>query len=157
SAPSSVIPVSISRLVSAGTVSAWVRVPARQSRACSRVRKPALTCASCDSNASSTAARYVRCRRSEAMPFRHQPELELLRQALDTLETGFDDLADSASHYDLSGVAGVLQETARRMQDNYPYHHPRYAGQMLKPPHPVARLAYALSLWLNPNNHALDG
>ena len=91
------------------------------------------------------------------MPFRHQPELELLKQALDTLETGFDDLAGSASHYDLSGVADVLQETARRMQDNYPYHHPRYAGQMLKPPHPVARVAYALSLWLNPNNHALDG
>jgi glutamate/tyrosine decarboxylase-like PLP-dependent enzyme len=28
---------------------------------------------------------------------------------------------------------------------------------MLKPPHPVARIAYALSLWINPNNHALDG
>src|SRR5262245_62462803 len=32
-----------------------------------------------------------------------------------------------------------------------------YAGQMLKPPHAVARLAYALALWINPNNHALDG
>jgi len=28
---------------------------------------------------------------------------------------------------------------------------------MLKPPHPVARLAYMLALWINPNNHALDG
>jgi glutamate/tyrosine decarboxylase-like PLP-dependent enzyme len=28
---------------------------------------------------------------------------------------------------------------------------------MLKPPHAVARLAYALALWINPNNHALDG
>jgi len=28
---------------------------------------------------------------------------------------------------------------------------------MLKPPHPVARLAYALAMWINPNNHALDG
>jgi len=28
---------------------------------------------------------------------------------------------------------------------------------MLKPPHPAARLAYMLSLWINPNNHALDG
>jgi glutamate/tyrosine decarboxylase-like PLP-dependent enzyme len=28
---------------------------------------------------------------------------------------------------------------------------------MIKPPHPVARLAYTLSLWINPNNHALDG
>src|SRR5260370_37837600 len=27
---------------------------------------------------------------------------------------------------------------------------------MLKPPHPVARLAYALAMWINPNNHALD-
>ena len=43
------------------------------------------------------------------------------------------------------------------MQDNYPYYHPQYAGQMLKPPHPIARIAYALSLWVNPNNHALDG
>ncbi|MDE2346526.1 MAG: aspartate aminotransferase family protein, partial [Gammaproteobacteria bacterium] len=31
------------------------------------------------------------------------------------------------------------------------------AGQMLKPPHPVARLAYMLSMYINPNNHALDG
>jgi glutamate/tyrosine decarboxylase-like PLP-dependent enzyme len=28
---------------------------------------------------------------------------------------------------------------------------------MLKPPHPVALLAYSLALHLNPNNHALDG
>jgi glutamate/tyrosine decarboxylase-like PLP-dependent enzyme len=28
---------------------------------------------------------------------------------------------------------------------------------MLKPPHAVARLAYMLSLYINPNNHALDG
>jgi glutamate/tyrosine decarboxylase-like PLP-dependent enzyme len=43
------------------------------------------------------------------------------------------------------------------LHDNYPYFHPLYAGQMLKPPHPVARLAYALAMWINPNNHALDG
>jgi glutamate/tyrosine decarboxylase-like PLP-dependent enzyme len=51
----------------------------------------------------------------------------------------------------------VLREVATRLADNYPYFHPLYAGQMLKPPHPVARLAYALALWINPNNHALDG
>ena len=28
---------------------------------------------------------------------------------------------------------------------------------MLKPPHPVARLAYSLAMFINPNNHALDG
>ena len=39
----------------------------------------------------------------------------------------------------------------------YPFGHPRYAGQMLKPPHPVAWAAYAAAMRLNPNNHALDG
>ena len=28
---------------------------------------------------------------------------------------------------------------------------------MLKPPHPVARAAYALAMKINPNNHARDG
>ena len=28
---------------------------------------------------------------------------------------------------------------------------------MLKPPHPLARAAYALAMVINPNNHALDG
>ncbi len=51
----------------------------------------------------------------------------------------------------------VLLETATRMQDNFPYAHPLYAGQMLKPPHPIARLAYTLAMTVNPNNHALDG
>ena len=51
----------------------------------------------------------------------------------------------------------VLKETAERLRDNFPYFHPLYAGQMLKPPHPVARLAYALAQRINPNNHALDG
>ena len=54
-------------------------------------------------------------------------------------------------------LAEVLDATAHRLLDNYPYFHPLYAGQMLKPPHPVARLAYALAMWINPNNHALDG
>jgi glutamate/tyrosine decarboxylase-like PLP-dependent enzyme len=51
----------------------------------------------------------------------------------------------------------ILEEVARRMGDNFPYFHPLYAGQMLKPPHPLARTAYALATWVNPNNHALDG
>jgi tyrosine decarboxylase / aspartate 1-decarboxylase len=51
----------------------------------------------------------------------------------------------------------ALALTAERLHDNYPYFHPLYAGQMLKPPHPVARLAYALAMNINPNNHALDG
>lgn len=54
-------------------------------------------------------------------------------------------------------MARVLAETAHRLGDNYPYFHPLYAGQMLKPPHPVARAAYALAMTINPNNHARDG
>ena len=34
---------------------------------------------------------------------------------------------------------------------------PSYAGQMLKPPHPIALAAYAAAARINPNNHALDG
>jgi glutamate/tyrosine decarboxylase-like PLP-dependent enzyme len=50
----------------------------------------------------------------------------------------------------------VMDELVERLRDNYPYPHPRYAGQMLKPPHPVAQLAYAAAMQINPNNHALD-
>ena len=84
-------------------------------------------------------------------------ELRLLEEALDTLVEGFADLPAAGSPPARATLSAVLREVALRMRDNYPYHHPLYAGQMLKPPHPVARLAYALSLWLNPNNHALDG
>ncbi len=44
-----------------------------------------------------------------------------------------------------------------RLAGNYPFFHPRYAGQMLKPPHPVAILGYLTAMRINPNNHALDG
>ncbi|MEO6966720.1 MAG: aminotransferase class I/II-fold pyridoxal phosphate-dependent enzyme, partial [Acidobacteriaceae bacterium] len=58
---------------------------------------------------------------------------------------------------DQAAMVAVLRETAVRLRENYPYFHPLYAGQMLKPPHPIARAAYALAMRLNPNNHALDG
>ena len=83
--------------------------------------------------------------------------LSILREALDRLESGFSDLPDSKVDLDAHALRDVLIRVAERMQDNYPYNHPLYAGQMLKPPHPVARLAYMLAMWLNPNNHALDG
>ncbi|MFN6203857.1 MAG: pyridoxal phosphate-dependent decarboxylase family protein, partial [Acidobacteriota bacterium] len=51
----------------------------------------------------------------------------------------------------------VLDELLVRLRDNYPFWHPSYAGQMNKPPHPVATLAYFLTQQINPNNHALDG
>ncbi len=82
----------------------------------------------------------------------------LLARALEQLQAGFGSLPpDGAAPLDQAAVAAVLQEVAERLGDNFPYFHPLYAGQMLKPPHPVARLAYALAMVVNPNNHALDG
>lgn len=83
--------------------------------------------------------------------------LKILEEALKNLEQGFSCLPDVQVAEDQDRIKSVLLEVAERMKDNYPYFHPYYAGQMLKPPHPVARLAYMLSLWINPNNHALDG
>jgi len=83
--------------------------------------------------------------------------LRVLEKALKKLEGGFALLPDMEYEYDRHLLEGVILAVAEKMQDNYPYFHPYYAGQMLKPPHPVARLAYMLSLWINPNNHALDG
>jgi len=86
---------------------------------------------------------------------------ELLARAAEVLERAFADLPsfrpERSSDSDAASMAEVLEETARRLGDNYPYFHPMYAGQMLKPPHPVARAAYALAMRINPNNHARDG
>ncbi|MBN1313768.1 MAG: aspartate aminotransferase family protein [Anaerolineae bacterium] len=83
--------------------------------------------------------------------------LRILEKALAHLGSGFEMLPDSVQACDIDKIEDVIMQVAGRMQDNYPYFHPYYAGQMLKPPHPIARAAYMLSLWINPNNHALDG
>lgn len=83
--------------------------------------------------------------------------LTVLRDALRILEKGFSGLPPSYENTDDSELNDILAQVAERMKDNFPYFHPLYAGQMLKPPHPIARLAYMLALWINPNNHALDG
>jgi glutamate/tyrosine decarboxylase-like PLP-dependent enzyme len=54
-------------------------------------------------------------------------------------------------------AASAIDALAERLRDNYPFFHPDYAGQMLKPPHPIALAAYAMTARINPNNHALDG
>ena len=84
--------------------------------------------------------------------------LRLLAAALEKLDVGFNSLPPSGEPaIRAQEIESVLQAVAQRLHDNFPYFHPLYAGQMLKPPHPVARLAYALAMWINPNNHALDG
>jgi tyrosine decarboxylase / aspartate 1-decarboxylase len=87
-----------------------------------------------------------------------QKSLDAFLEAARKLDAGFAGLPGFESEAPgAAGIAEALRATAERLQDNYPYFHPLYAGQMLKPPHPAARLAYALAMWINPNNHALDG
>jgi glutamate/tyrosine decarboxylase-like PLP-dependent enzyme len=85
----------------------------------------------------------------------------LLARATQTLEAEFGSLppfepaATAASTPE--AMARILDTVAHRLGNNYPYFHPLYAGQMLKPPHPLARAAYSLAMRINPNNHARDG
>jgi tyrosine decarboxylase / aspartate 1-decarboxylase len=89
------------------------------------------------------------------------PLLALLEAPTARLAAAFAHLPRFATPLDndasRDAIASVLDEVADRLADNYPYFHPLYAGQMLKPPHPVARAAYALAMTINPNNHARDG
>jgi glutamate/tyrosine decarboxylase-like PLP-dependent enzyme len=82
--------------------------------------------------------------------------LIILQKALDKLSEGFANLPFFEQDVP-NNTEEILLQVAERMQDNFPYYHPLYAGQMLKPPHEIARLAYMLAMWINPNNHALDG
>jgi tyrosine decarboxylase / aspartate 1-decarboxylase len=85
----------------------------------------------------------------------------LISEALPLLQREFSALpsgpADAGWPDDPAAMTSVLAEVASRMANNYPYFHPLYAGQMMKPPHPIARAAYAMAMWINPNNHSLDG
>ena len=89
-----------------------------------------------------------------------ETSLQLLKDSLKRLDAGFNALPAAAENPTQPldpRLTAVMTEVATKLQDNYPYFHPFYAGQMLKPPHPIARAAYALATWINPNNHALDG
>ncbi|MEQ1474782.1 MAG: aminotransferase class I/II-fold pyridoxal phosphate-dependent enzyme, partial [Candidatus Acidiferrum sp.] len=88
----------------------------------------------------------------------HVTDPAFLAGAIRTLQLGFAHLPPFETDAPgLDRLSRVLTTTAERLQNNYPYFHPLYAGQMLKPPHPVAQLAYSLAMTINPNNHALDG
>ena len=73
------------------------------------------------------------------------------------LDAGFAHLPPSPLPALGPDAVAILQQVAETLHDNYPYAHPFYAGQMLKPPHPIARAAYTLAMSINPNNHARDG
>jgi glutamate/tyrosine decarboxylase-like PLP-dependent enzyme len=64
--------------------------------------------------------------------------------------------AHPAVEIDDARFAAAFAALTERLTDNYPFFHPRYAGQMLKPPHPAAVVGYLAAMLVNPNNHALD-
>lgn len=88
---------------------------------------------------------------------KNQEFSHLLADGLERLDQHFPTSTPGRNSSDTRDAATVLARVADRLADNYPYFHPLYAGQMLKPPHPVARAAYAMAMAINPNNHALDG
>lgn len=64
---------------------------------------------------------------------------------------------DEVYQIDPGHFEAVFQDYTDRLCGNYPFFHPLYAGQMMKPPHPAAVIAYLAAMLHNPNNHALDG
>ncbi len=90
------------------------------------------------------------------------PVVRLPEVVADRLRRRLEELAPLGSltvdRLDLDDAAlNALAELGERLGSTYPYSQPEYAGQMLKPPHPVAWAAYAATMLLNPNNHSLDG
>jgi hypothetical protein len=61
------------------------------------------------------------------------------------------------SNFDWGPYTEQIDHFIKRLKLNYPFHSPYYAGQMLKPPHPISWLGYSLAMLVNANNHALDG
>ncbi|HEY1968927.1 MAG TPA: aminotransferase class V-fold PLP-dependent enzyme [Pseudonocardia sp.] len=88
-----------------------------------------------------------------------------LRRWLDEAVTAHQNWAEKFGEYqphpttqvDDSRFAAAFTEFTARLEENYPFFHPRYAGQMTKPPHPAAVVGYLSAMLINPNNHALDG
>ncbi len=86
---------------------------------------------------------------------------DALGHALDRIGTWENSYRPFTPHPSLSVSAqalhAALDRYARKLEGNYPFFHPDYAGQMLKPPHPAAIAGYVAAMLINPNNHALDG
>ncbi|MFT6398220.1 MAG: glutamate/tyrosine decarboxylase-like PLP-dependent enzyme [Bradymonadia bacterium] len=84
--------------------------------------------------------------------------LQLLTRSLGAIEEWESRWPDVPLRPPSEADSRALQRLTERLTDgNYPFFHPQYAGQMIKPPHPVAWTAYATAMAMNPNNHALDG
>jgi hypothetical protein len=86
---------------------------------------------------------------------------EQLRTAVAEVARWMAEFGDFDPHPSLDVPIDALEratgELRTRLRANYPFFHPRYVGQMLKPPHPAAVVGYVTAMLVNPNNHALDG
>lgn len=84
-----------------------------------------------------------------------------IQKALTNLQDWKDSFGTQHIHSSLELPSGlsesILMDLSEKLKGNFPFHHANYAGQMLKPPHPLSWSAYALAMSINPNNHALDG
>jgi glutamate/tyrosine decarboxylase-like PLP-dependent enzyme len=103
-----------------------------------------------------------RMRASAAMPTTRTDQLATLVPQATELIAAWEERfgaydAHPASAPDPERLQAAWDAFGHRMADHYPFFHPRYAGQMLKPPHPVAVAGYLAAMLINPNNHALDG
>ncbi len=99
----------------------------------------------------------------------HPDPLRLVRQSFEAIAAWERQWGGGEGHpalaVDEGRLAAALDEYLGRLTapprgehpGMYPFGAARYAGQMLKPPHPVALVAYAAAARINPNNHALDG
>src|ERR1700730_1569577 len=77
--------------------------------------------------------------------------LEFLSNARQTLNKSFQHLPKFKNAVCGSNrLDAVLNATAVRLRDNYPYFHPLYAGQLLQPPHPKPQPPSALPITRHP-------
>lgn len=90
---------------------------------------------------------------------RYEAYLPILQTSLRALDDWRSEFGEEqlVGFTDTPDIIEIVRELQKKLEGNYPFHHPQYAGQMLKPPHPLAWIAYALTMTVNPNNHALDG
>jgi glutamate/tyrosine decarboxylase-like PLP-dependent enzyme len=113
------------------------------------------------SAASARQTTDVRASATVPPPSRSQQLADLIPQATSLIEAWEASFGPydphPASEPDAQRLAAAWEDFGQRMADHYPFFHPRYAGQMLKPPHPAAVAGYLAAMLVNPNNHALDG
>ncbi len=86
---------------------------------------------------------------------------DLVAQAVRRIEAWQAEYADfdpaPSVAIDPARLDAALALYGDKLTQNYPFFHPHYAGQMLKPPHPAAIAGYVAAMCINPNNHALEG